>query len=346
MYAPTIRFLASCLLAVVLALAALVWTTASFGRAASSKASPSLVWSTWVFVEKEQGKHVEEFTLWIGNVDGSPRRVLGEGRDPKISPDGRWIAYSDSQAEHTYLVSSTGGRPWLVARNARPGRWSSTSRYLTTVDQGRALYVTDVETRRRVTIDRGANILGANFSPSGEHIVWGRQPVRGGIHGDADVFRARTDGSRRMRLTRGGKSSYPVWGRQRIAFGRLRSSGDPVYPVYELWTMRPSGKALKRVTRTSHGPVEWSVDGRRLLTSTNRTSGSTLSVIDIETGAIRAVIRGQFVIPLSLSRDGRSVLAWRLSPVRKPEGDLVRVDGHGRQTTLVRNAGQFADWNL
>jgi hypothetical protein len=66
----------------------------------------------------------------------------------------------------------------------------------------------------------------------------------------------------------------------------------------------------------------------------------------MQTGSIRPLIRGQFVIPLSLSKDGRSILAWALSPVRKPEGDLVRVDWNGRQTTLVRNAGQFADWNL
>jgi len=341
---PSIRFLASPVLAIFVAAAAV--GTASSGRS-SVTASPSLVWSTWVWVEKTQGQHVQQFTLWIGDVDGSPRRLLGEGRDPKISPDGRWIAFSDSQAQHTYVIPSAGGRPRLVARNARPGRWSPTSRYLTAVDQGRALYVTDIATRRRVTIDRGANILGVSFSPTGKDIVWGRQPVRGGVYGDADVFRARLDGSQRIRLTRGGKNSSPVWGPRQIAFARARSSGDKHYPVYELWTMRPSGKGLKRVTRTSHAPVEWSGDGRRLLTSTYSKSGSVLSVIDMETGAIRRpVIRGQFVIPLSLSKDGRSVLTWSLSPVRKPEGDLVRVDWNARRTTLVRNAGQFADWNL
>jgi Tol biopolymer transport system component len=149
-----------------------------------------------------------------------------------------------------------------------------------------------------------------------------------------------------MRLTRGGKSGYPAWGRQRIAFARVRSSGDPVYPVYELWTMQPSGSGLQRVTRTSHGPVEWSVDGRRLLTSSSSKSGVVVSVIDMETRAIRPLIRGQLVLPLSLSKDGRSVLAWALSPVRKPEGDLVRVDEKGRRTTLVKDAGQRADWNL
>ena len=283
----------------------------------------------------------------IGDVDGSPRRLLGPGRDPQISPDGRWIAYRDSEAAHTYVVSSAGGLPWLVARRARPFGWASTSRQLLTVDGGNALSVTDVDTRRRVTIDRGATILGASFSPSGTDIVWGRGPRDGNLRdGKVDVFVARIDGSQRRRLTRDGNSSYPVWGRTEIAFARVRSSGNPRYPIYELWTIRPSGEELKRVTRTSHAPLEWSVDGRRLLTSTVGRSGVVLSVIDMPTRAIRPLIRGQFVLPLSLSRDGRSILVWALSPTRKPEGDLVRVDWNGRRTTLVRDAGEGGDWNL
>jgi len=341
------KFLASSCCAIVLTLGAVAsTTTASSGRAASSAASPALVWSTWVWVEETPGRSVQSFTLWIGRVDGSRPRLLGQGRDPRISPDGRWIAYSHD--EHTYLVSSAGGRPWLVARNARPVRWSRTSRYMVSVDQGRALYVTDVKTRRRATIDRDATILGASISPSGKELVWGRKRGRdqGTLVEDVDLFRARIDGSQRTRLTRGGRSSYPVWGRQRIAFARVRSSGDVHRPVLELWTMRPSGTGLQRVTRTSHAPIAWSADGRRLLTSTSSTSGSVLSVVDVRTGSIRPLIRGQFVIPLSLSRNGRSVLAWALNPRTKPEGDLVRVDWNGRRTTLVKNAGQFADWNL
>jgi Tol biopolymer transport system component len=227
-------------------------------------------------------------------------------------------------------------------------RWSQTSRYLASVDQGKALYVTDVQTRRRVTIDRDTDILGASIAPSGKEIVWGRKRAhdQGSLVEDVDLFRARIDGSHRTRLTRGGRSSYPVWGRQRIAFARVRSSGDVHHPLLELWTMRPSGTGLQRVTGTSHGPIEWSADGNRLLTSTSGASGSVLSVVDVRTGTIRPLTRGQFVIPLAFSNDGREILAWALNPRTKPEGDLVRVDWNGRRTTLVKNAGQFADWNL
>ena len=334
-----IRIVASCGCAILLAAAA--WPSASPGRTTSPSVRPSLVWST----EYGFGTGAQTFMLVIGNVSGLPARILHEGRAPQISPDGRRVAYSHD--EHAYLLPSTGGRPWLVARNARPARWSDTSRYLATVDQGKALYVTDVITRRRTTIDRDATILGVSFSPSGTEIVWGRKRGQGTVAaGGVDLFRARVDGSQRIRLTRGGRSSFPVWGRERIAFGRVRPTGNPVYPVYELWTMRPTGEGLERVTQTSHAPVEWSADGQRLLTSSYSKSGGVLSVINVPKGSIRPLVRGQLVIPLSFARDGRSILAWALSPTRKPQGDLVRVDLDGRRTTLVENADQFADWNL
>jgi Tol biopolymer transport system component len=336
------------LLALVFTVAAVTaLPAASAGRVADSAASPSLVWSTWVWVENQQGQQVQRYGLWIGSIDGSRRRLLGEGRDPKLSPDGRWIAYSDSHAERTYVMSSTGGRALLVARDATPVRWSPTSRQLTIADQGRALYVFDLETKRRVLIDSGATIFGVSISPSGDDVVWGRKRGSGSVlDGGVDVFRARLDGSHRQRLTRDGTSSFPVWGPHGLAFGRVRPGADPHYPIYELWTMQPDGGGPQRVTRMSNLPVVWSADGKRLLTSTYTTSDGVVSVVDMETGTVRPVVRGQFVIPLSLSRSGRSVLAWVQSQVRKPEGDLVRVDRNGRRTTLVRNAGELADWNL
>src|SRR5262245_58314693 len=114
--------------AILVAALAAAMPAASSGRVADPAASPSLVWSTWVWVENTQGEQVQRYGLWAGSVDGSRRRLLGEGRDPRISPDGRWIAYTDSLAERTYLMPSTGGRPWLVARDATPVSWSPTSK--------------------------------------------------------------------------------------------------------------------------------------------------------------------------------------------------------------------------
>jgi Tol biopolymer transport system component len=191
-------------------------------------------------VEETPNHWVQQSTLWLGGTDGSQPRLLGEERNPRLSPDGRWIAFN--RKRNAFVVASNRGRPWLVARNALAARWSPDSRYLATAEQGRALYVTDVETRRRVTIDRGATIYGASFSPSGKEIVWARKRGQGYVvDGGVDLFLARVDGSRRIRLTRTGRSSSPVWGRRGIAFSRVQPSGDAHFPIYELWMMRPRG---------------------------------------------------------------------------------------------------------
>ncbi len=191
-----------------------------------------------------------------------------------------------------------------------------------------------------MTIDRGATIYGASFSPSGKEIVWARKRGQGYlVEGGVDLYRARVDGRATTRLTRGGVSAYPVWGPKRIAFGRVRRSGDRHFPAFEVWTMLPRGGGLRRLTRTD-GPIDWSADGRRLLTSIVSKWDTKSSVVDIGTGHIRTLVGGTDVFTLALSRDGRFVLAWA-------GGNLVRVSWDDRsQTVLARNVDELADWNL
>jgi hypothetical protein len=335
--------------ATLLALTAAASPTAAGSTSrASSTIKPALVWSTSVFVEDLAGHWRERTTLWIGAADGSHPRIIGTGKLPQISPDGRWVAFT--RDDNAYVVSSAGGQERLVARDGLFVRWSPTSRLVATIVPGRALYVTDMQTRRRVTIDRNATIGGVSFSPSGEEMVWARQPGRAySLDRDMDLFRARVDGSGKTRLTRGGRNAAPVWGARRIAFGRIRPGKDVHFPIYELWTMQSGGDGLERVTRTSHVPLEWSADGRRLLTSTYNTKGAVGSVVDVETKNVRVLVKGKTLFPLALSRDGRSLLAWiqrGLNPPFGPRGDLVRVNWDKSQTTLVRNGDQLADWNL
>jgi hypothetical protein len=253
--------------------------------------------------------------------------------------------------DHTYIVSSTIGRPSLIARNAEPVRWSPSSRYVVTAAQGRALAIFDVNTRRAVTIDRDATFHGASFSPSSEQIVWARQAGRAySLARGVDIVRARVDGSARARLVSGGRNAAPVWGRTTIAFGRIRSGRVPRFPFYELWTITPRGGDMRRVTRTSHIPIEWSADGRVLLTlsygpSQSGPSRSVLRLVEPATGDVRVLRVGEFLIPHALSRDGRSALAWEWDRRIKPDGNLIRVGSDGSRRILVRRADQFADWN-
>jgi Tol biopolymer transport system component len=294
-------------------------------------------------VEETPNHFVQRFSLWVGGLDGSQPRLLGEGMDPQLSPDGRWVAFSRDL--DVYVVARTGGRPWLVARNTASKRWSQTSRYLAVFpEQNRVFEVIDMTTRERVTIDRGVSICGASFSPSGHELVWSRKRGKGcGAEGSVDVYRARVDGRERTRLTRDGRSSVPVWGPRGIAFTRARSSGDAHNPVDELWMMGRDGSSLRRLTRGSQHPVEWSTDGRRLLTLTYTRSSGTVSVVDVEAGDIHPVVRGKYIFGLALARDGRSVLAWVTTV--SPHGNLVRVGLDRRRTVLVKDADPVANWN-
>ena len=113
--------------------------------------------------------------------------------------------------------------------------------------------------------------------------------------------------------------------------------------------MRARGGAFRRLTRASHLPVELSADGRRLLTSSYSAAGGVASVVDIETGSVRPLLKGQDIFTLALSRDGRSVLAWvqtGLNPPFGPRGDVVRVNWDKSRTVLAKNGDQVADWNL
>jgi hypothetical protein len=215
---------------------------------------------------------------------------------------------------------------------------------------GEALYVTDVETRRRVTIDHNATFGGASFSPSGKDIVWARQHGRRYVaERRSDLFRARVDGRAKTRLTRGGKNVAPIWGPKGIAFGRIRPGKAIQFPTFELWTMQQGGGGLRRLTRTSHVPLACSADGGRVLTATYSASGGVASVVDFETGSVRPLVKATEVFPHAISRDGRSILTWvrtGLNPPFGPRGDVVRVDWDMRQTVLVKNGDQFADWNL
>src|SRR5512145_3082152 len=90
--------------------------------------------------------------LWVGvavTARGPARRplqiddifALHDVRDPRISPDGAWIAYTVSSVDRkkdvvdtdVYMVSTRGGDPVRLTSSDRPEshpRWSPDGRYL------------------------------------------------------------------------------------------------------------------------------------------------------------------------------------------------------------------------
>jgi Tol biopolymer transport system component len=76
-------------------------------------------------------------------IGGEPRRMAEGGRNPRFSPDGRWIAYWVGQEKGTapendpagqlFVIPASGGQPMALGRNLPPGGdpiWSPDSRRL------------------------------------------------------------------------------------------------------------------------------------------------------------------------------------------------------------------------
>ena len=291
---------------------------------------------------KVRGAYEERGTIWTADLDGSNRRRLVRGNYPDISPDGRWVVFLD-WANRLRIVSGVGGSARVIASGAEAGggfSWAPDSRRLAITNNG-SLLVIDIRTGRRVTIDRGVDIWGVSFSPSGKEIVWARktgQRPRVTI-GGVDLFRGAASGGDRWRLTRDRGSDSPVWGRPGIAFARFEPF-TLLHPPVELWFVQPNGTGERRISDRNLAPFAWSDNGRRLLAYSVGEASSDPYAVDPSTGETRAVLpraRGE-VFTAAFSRDGRLVLAW-------VDGRLVQAPWiGGKPRVLVQAVDEAADW--
>jgi len=289
---------------------------------------------------KVRGAYEEIGTIWTADLDGTKRRRLAAGNVPDISPDGRWVAFVN-RANQLQVIASEGGASRLMVRKPNPYafRWAPNSRRLGVVIGG-SLVVIDIETGERVTIDRGRHVYGFSFSPSGKEIAWARKtgkltPTLGGN----DIYRASTSGGHVHRLTRNRGSSLPVWGPKVIAFARFEPF-TLLHPRFELWFLRPDGRAFRRVSDENLAPFSWSRDGRRLLAYADSEVTAYPYAVDPSSGNGRSLIRhgGAEVSTAAFSRDGRWVLAWN-------DGKLVQIPwAGGEPRVLVRGVDELADW--
>jgi len=285
------------------------------------------------FVTVRYAQYEEVGTIWTADLDGSSRRRLTAGNVPDISPDRRWVAFVN-RANQLRVIASEGGASRLVVRKPDPYafRWAPNSRRLGVVIGG-SLVIIDIETGERVTIDRGRHVFGFSFSPSGKEIAWARKtgkltPTLGGY----DIYRASTSGGDVHRLTRNRGSSLPVWGPKVIAFARFEPF-TLLHPRFELWFLRPDGRAFRRLSDENLAPFSWSRDGRRLLAYADSEATAYPYAVDPSSGNGRSLIRhGRAeVSTAAFSRDGRWVLAWN-------DGKLVQ-DSVGR-----RRASRSRPW--
>jgi hypothetical protein len=305
-----------------------------------------------VYVKTSMKDGVASHAVWIADVDGSHSRRLAAGFAPKISVDGRRVAFARAGSRALYVVSTKPGiAPRLLARGVDDFVWSPDSAHIGAL-LGNRLVVLDVETKAQTTIarapDRFSWFMSFDFSPSGRDLVWVRRERTVGTEYTGDLFRAPARGGPVKRLTRSGRAKWPVWGPRRIAFAALDPGvlASPFNQPFKLWTIRPDGGGLRQLSsRRRLVPIAWSARGGRLLACFVAEFSCPPAAVNPLTGAVRA-IKGKgasSVVTRALSRDGRLVLV--------NEGHFDTQDrvtqipyASGPARVLARQA-QSPDWN-
>jgi hypothetical protein len=283
------------------------------------------------------------------------------GGSPRLSPDGRWVAFQGScdrgYCEKLLVVPSAGGDPRPLADNVLQSTWSPDGRHLLAYgpidEQTGRLLVVDRKGGREVEVARG-NLVGWSYSPNGDEIAYGRQQ---GAH--ADVFVVSATGGTTHPVTQDGRSSSPVWTAKGIVVSRA-ASGRRIphhgWGANELWLIDPedgnqrslSGPLPRRILGsgiTGPTPVAWS--GRALLAGLVNEFGWPPYAVDPRTKTVRRIgDLGFGATADGLSHDGRRVLveAGNLESV-KNRRVLVLPFAGGKARIIARFAGD-ASWNL
>jgi Tol biopolymer transport system component len=303
-------------------------------------------------------------SVWVADADGShARRVVTGAYSPKLSPDGRRLAYmvpgDEPDSLPTLFVRDTAGatRPRRVGI-AFAYEWSPDGTRLAA--QGpQSLVLFDVRSGKRRTLVRGRLVGGLSFAPGGNAIAYSRWNSGAGRYYRSDIFVIGLATGRVTRLTRNRHSDQPVWGRRWIVYRRFHFSGD--WSIGRLRLMRSDGtgdRLLARgdertsLARMGLQPLELSANGKVLLACAAAEFHCPPVMLLVPRGvgaSFEATIRrlarrGELASAGDVSRDGRAVL-FTISPFDSPVGGRVyaaRFDS-GEPRLLLRNARE-ASW--
>lgn len=313
-------------------------------------------------------------TVFVANDDGSGAKKLVPGENPHVSPDGKIVALyvqgSSPNSKPAMVLAPADGSapPTVLAKDWRLPEifdWSPDSKLVVAVlgpELGKQrLVLIDTETGAQRTLAHGF-FNGVSFSPDGGELVYAmagteKFPPR------SDVYRTEVlpPGAVSVkavvphRLTTDHRSSYPLWGPQKIVFVKTVDAKKRKYgPKNELYLMNPLGKRVHRLTHTKVDPLlqglfptAWSASGNRLLTEFEGQDTSYAVAVNPKNGAERAVAESgeSGFVGTALSADGKEILGYTGGFDPGTKHNVVSVPyADGRVKVLVKNAFE-PDWS-
>jgi dipeptidyl aminopeptidase/acylaminoacyl peptidase len=313
-------------------------------------------------------------TVFVAGDDGSGAKKLLAGQNPHVSPDGKIVALLKqgsslkSKPEMVLAPADGSAPPTVLAKGWRLPEvfaWSPDGTLVAAVlgpELGKQrLVLISTETGAQRTLAHGF-FNGVSFSPSGGELVYAMAGTEA-FPPRSDVYRTEVlpPGAVSVkavvpqRLTKDHRSSYPLWGPQKIVFVKTVDAKKRKYgPKNELYLMSAQGKGVKRLTHTKVDPLlqglfptAWSASGNQLLAEFEGQDTSYAVKVNPKTGAEKPVAEAgeQGFVATGLSKDGKFVLGYTggFDPGLKHDVMSVPYAG-GKGKVIAKNAFE-PDWS-
>lgn len=302
-------------------------------------------------------------SVWSAADNGSGARRLAAGSNPRVSPNGKIVAFLHQGKGHSsqpelMLVPADGSAPVsrLVTgwREISSFAWSPDSVSIAAVlgpELGaKRLALIDTVTGAQQTIARGF-FSGVSFAPEGGQLVYSRTasedfPPRSDVYRYDIPVGQPLRAAQPVRLTRDQRSLDPLWGPNgKIVFVKQLGAKQRKYgPKNELFLMNPAGKGVRRLTHTKVDPLlqglyptAWSANGKRLLAEFEGQDTTYAVTVNPRTGAQRPLIEAteQGFLGTGLSADGKFVLGKTMGFEPGPGADVGIVPYAGSKSVKV-----------
>ncbi len=299
-------------------------------------------------------------TVWVAGPTGGNARMLGQGDQPALSPNGAMVAAVRQSGTAVVLYSTTGGpKHTFATSSAFPAAlaWSPDSHYIavsldstaTNGVTGAGLAVIDTTTDTFKVIVKG-EISGASFAVNGsDTIVYGLSSSLS-LNAPLNLHTILPNGTAGAQLTHNGNSLNPVWGAKGIVFDRETRRGPDANPANQLWLL--NGTHLQQLTHQNVPqllsglvPIAVSANGNRLLVEQEGEDTSdawTLQISPLQLHQVKAFVQGG-----GISSDGSTLLVDSGAFENVANAGTVETIPFGANSPVHKlTRGAFPTWNL